>query len=222
MVLRVCRASLRDTHDAQDAFQATFLVLARKARSLWVRDSLGPWLHQVALRNAACARSEADRRRRLERRMAERAARPAGPGAGLDPELERCLHEEIGRLPERYRVPLVLCDLQGLTCEEAARRMGRPVGTVKSWRARGRERLRERLKRHDVGPAHWASVIPLLPGPPAIPPRSLTEATANAAVRAAAGHLTAGPVPASAHSLASGVLSPDFSPGNGIGLPCVS
>src|SRR3954463_15878732 len=71
MVLRVCRSVLADPHDAQDAFQATFLVLARKARSLWVRDSIGPWLHRVAHRAATGARSAAARRRRLEQRVAE-------------------------------------------------------------------------------------------------------------------------------------------------------
>src|SRR5579883_695653 len=78
MVLRVCRSLLRDEHEAHDAFQATFLVLVRRARRLWVRDSLGPWLHQVACRVAACARSAAGRRRRMERRAAELAARPTG------------------------------------------------------------------------------------------------------------------------------------------------
>jgi DNA-directed RNA polymerase specialized sigma24 family protein len=74
MVLRVCRAQLVDPHDRQDAFQATFLILVQKARGLWVRDSLGPWLHQVAVRTASCARAAAARRRRRERRMAEMAA----------------------------------------------------------------------------------------------------------------------------------------------------
>ena len=88
MVLRVCRGVLNDPHDTQDAFQATFLVLVRKARALWVRDSLGPWLHQVAYRTASCARSTAARRRRHERRAAipvgsgpRRARRRAGGGA---------------------------------------------------------------------------------------------------------------------------------------------
>src|SRR5262245_61038256 len=72
MVLRVCRSVLRDPHEAHDAFQATFLVLVRRSGSLWVRDSLGPWLHQVAYRVASCARSAAARRRRHEHRVAER------------------------------------------------------------------------------------------------------------------------------------------------------
>ena len=126
MVLRVCRAQLADPHDTQDAFQATFLVLVEKARGLWVRDSLGPWLHQVALRTASCARSSAIRRRRLERRAAEIAASRRFRMRTPTPELARVLHEEIDRLPERYRVPIVLCDLEGRTCEEAARVHGPP------------------------------------------------------------------------------------------------
>src|SRR4051794_16599832 len=99
MVMRVCRSLLRDEHQAQDAFQATFLVLVRRADALWVRDSLGPWLHQVACRVAYCARSAAARRRRHERRVAELSPRPGREGARDD--LGTVLHEEIGRLPEK-------------------------------------------------------------------------------------------------------------------------
>src|SRR5437763_3146001 len=123
MVLRVCRGVLSDPDDTQDAFQATFLILVRKARALWVRDSLGPWLHQVACRTASCARAAAARRRRHERR----AARSVPEGrAGAGDELERALHEEIDRLADRYRAPVVLCDLEGRTHEQAARHLGWP------------------------------------------------------------------------------------------------
>jgi RNA polymerase sigma factor (sigma-70 family) len=123
MVLRVCRGILRNHQDAEDAFQATFLVLARKAGSLWVRDSMGPWLHGVACRVAGASRAAAARRRTHESRA-----------AGMTPTLvsgENCddvgpiIHEEIARLPERYRAPVVLCDLEGRTYEEAARVLGR-------------------------------------------------------------------------------------------------
>ncbi len=135
MVLRVCRNTLCDPNDVQDAFQATFLALVQKARSLWVRDSLGPWLHRVAHRVATRARSSAARRREHERRAA--ATRPTLFSERDDWEdLVALLHEEIDRLPERYRVPVVLCDLQGLTHEKAARNLGWPVGTVKSRLAR--------------------------------------------------------------------------------------
>ena len=125
MVLRVYRAQLLDPHDTQDAFQATFLILVKKARCLWVRDSLGPWLHQVAFRTASCARSDTARCRRHERAASEMATVHYGHEDQAGHELEAVLHEEINRLPERYRVPIVLCDLEGFTCEEAVRRMGR-------------------------------------------------------------------------------------------------
>ena len=150
MVSRVCRAQLGDGADTLDAFQATFLILIKRARSLWVRESLGPWLHQVAFRTAVRARVVSARRRTLERRVAREETVLDGAGAG---DWERILHEEIDRLPERYRVPIILCDLEGQSCEEVARRMGRPVGTVKSWRARGRERLRGRFIRRGLAPA---------------------------------------------------------------------
>ncbi len=101
MVLRVCRSVLADSHDAQDAFQATFLVLVAKARGLWVRDSLGPWLHQVAYRTAKCARSGASRRKRLERQAAR--AETVEPRNRTVDGREQALHEEIHRLPDRYR-----------------------------------------------------------------------------------------------------------------------
>src|SRR4051794_16862890 len=141
MVLRVCRSLVRDEHEAQDAFQATFLVLVRRAGSLWVRDSLGPWLHEVACRVASCARSAAARRRRIERRAAESAGERHVVGeAGSD--LGAVLHEEIGRLPEPYRAAIVLCGLEGLTHDQAARQLGWPLGTLQSRLARGRQRLR--------------------------------------------------------------------------------
>src|SRR5262249_10851326 len=119
MVLRVCRGVLADAHDTQDAFQATFVVLVRRARALWVHDSLGPWLHQVAYRTALCARRATARRRRHERSAAALTAeRRDEPRRG---EVESALHEEIERLPEAFRAPVVLCDLGGRTHEQAAR-----------------------------------------------------------------------------------------------------
>jgi RNA polymerase sigma factor (sigma-70 family) len=126
MVLRVCRSVLANPHDTQDAFQASFLVLVRKARSLWVRDSLGPWLHQVALRTASAARSAAARRRRLERLAAQSAT--LEDTTMPCQETEQLLHAEIDRLPERFRAPVILCDLEGRTHEQVARHLGWPVG----------------------------------------------------------------------------------------------
>jgi RNA polymerase sigma factor (sigma-70 family) len=145
MVRRVCRSVLRDEHEAQDAFQATFLVLARKASSLWVRNSLGPWLHGAAYRTSSCARSAAVRRRAHERRAAEQSLRLIEQPEPDD--LGGVLHEEVNRLPERFRAPVVLCYLEGLTHEQAAERLRCPVGTVRSRLSTGRERLRARLER---------------------------------------------------------------------------
>ncbi len=153
MVLRVCRSILRDEHDAEDAFQATFLVLVRRADAVRRRESAGSWLHGVALRVAAHARAGMARRRRHERRAGELAVTADRSGAeGVSPEFAAILHEELGRLPERYRAAIVLCYLEGQTCEAAARRLGWPVGTVKSRLARGRERLRGRLVRLGLVP----------------------------------------------------------------------
>jgi HlyD family secretion protein len=149
MVLRVCHSVLADWHDTEDAFQATFLVLVKKARGLWVRDSLGPWLHQVAVRTASAARIAAARRHRCDEQAAISAiAKPADAGD----EVVQVLHEEIERLPERFRLPLILCDLEECSHQQAARHLGWPIGTVKSRLARGRERLRIHLTRRGLAP----------------------------------------------------------------------
>jgi protocatechuate 3,4-dioxygenase beta subunit len=128
-------------------------VLVRLADAVRRRESAGSWLHGVALRVAAHARASLARRRRHERCAGELAATADRYGAvGVSPELAAVLHEELGRLPERYRAALVLCYLEGHTCESAARRLGWPVGTVKSRLARGRERLRGRLIRRGEVP----------------------------------------------------------------------
>jgi HlyD family secretion protein len=201
MVMRVCRGVLAEPHDAQDAFQATFLVLVKRARGLWVRDSIGPWLHQVAYRTATCARTTAARHRRLERHAAqpECETRPE-----RDLELERLLHDEIDRLPDRYRSPVVLCDLEGRTYEQAARHLGWPVGTVKSRLARGRDRLRNRLIHRGVatelGPL---AVVGAFKVPAVSVPPALLEATTSAAARFA---VVGTAVRGSAVTLAEGVL----------------
>src|SRR5262249_9970074 len=166
-------------HEAHDAFQATFLVLARRARSLWVRDSLGPWLHAVAYRVASCARAAAIRRRRHERRHAQLSGARLAVYEDEDrPDLEAVIHEEIGRLPEHYRAPVVLCDLEGCTHEQAARHLGLPVGTVKSRQARGRQQLRTRLIRRGLSPSSDPVLGAALAGEPVVP-TILTRATAK-------------------------------------------
>jgi RNA polymerase sigma factor (sigma-70 family) len=156
-VLRVCRGVLGDPHEADDAFQATFLVLARRARSIRDRDAVGRWLMGVAYRVAGCARAAALRRRAHERKAAEGAAvsvEPEEPGDWVP-----LLREEVGRLPMKFRTPLMLCYLEGLTQEEVARRLGWPIGTVRSRVARGRERLRSRLVFRGVAPSAAAMAV---------------------------------------------------------------
>ena len=155
MVLRVCRAVLGDRHEVEDAFQATFLVLAVRARSIRRRGSVASWLHGVALRVAASERSRAARRRRHElvrAAMTSSTTQDAGSDPVCDHELTLVIQEEIGRLPEKYRAAVVLCYLEGLTHEMAAEHLGWPVGSVKSRLAWARERLRVRLTRRGVAP----------------------------------------------------------------------
>ena len=167
---------MRNDQDASDAFQAAFLVLVRKARSLWVRDSLGPWLHRVALRTAIQAKRQEKRRKQTEQRAAKLKAE--WTDGDTPDDLADIIHREIERLPERHRIPVVLCDLEGRSLEEAARSLRCPVGTVKSRLARARERLRSALRRRGVGPS---AVPPAIVGNPAVswgvPPQSLTAST---------------------------------------------
>lgn len=191
MVLLACRSILRDDHDAQDAFQATFLILARRAATLWVNGSLGPWLHRVAYRVAVRSRLAVQRRKAAERKAAERKAAEAAPGRaageGRD-DLALVLHEEINRLPDRYRLPIVLCDLQGWPHVDAARHLGCPVGTVKSRLTRARQRLRRRLSRQGLAlSVALSGVAPSTrQASPAIP-SALADATARAATHCVSG-----------------------------------
>ena len=187
MVFRTCRGILRDQHHAEDAFQATFLVLMRKSASLSMDRSLGPWLQQVAYRAACCARSAIITRQVHERRAAERMAGRDANDENPD-GWEAVLHEEIARLPECYRGPLVVCDLEGCTQEQAARVLGCPVGTVKSRLARGREQLRVRLIRRGYPAAVGVGAAGLSAG---TVPAALGETTIRTALRIALG----GPAP---------------------------
>jgi RNA polymerase sigma factor (sigma-70 family) len=152
MVLQICRGVLADPNDAQDAFQATFLVLVRKAGSIRKRESVASWLFGVAGRVAARVRADAARRRRHEREAAEMAAvRSQGAEGEHRPDPGPVLHEEVARLPEKYREAVVLCYLEGYTYEAVARRLRRPVGTIKVRLARARGLLRGRLARRGLG-----------------------------------------------------------------------
>jgi RNA polymerase sigma-70 factor (ECF subfamily) len=194
MVLRVCRAMLGDRHEAEDAFQATFLVLASRARSIRLGDSIGSWLHRVALRVSARARSRQARRGHHERRRVEMTANTTDVGAGspsIDADKDRVVHAEIGRLPEKFRAAVVLCYLEGLTRETVAAQFGCPVGTVRSRLATARERLRWRLMQRGVapmadplaGPGYLLEAVSSISAGPA----ALAEATIRGALRVGLG-----------------------------------
>ncbi len=158
MVLRVCRDILADHSAADDAFQATFLVFFRQAGSIRDRDSVGRWLYEVACRVARRARIAESKRRAQERRALTMEAVTSPDHEVSDREWRPILHEEIGRLPSKFRDALVLCYLEGLTVEVAARKLGCPSGTLKSRLSKGRDLLRARLARRGLA----ASVIVLL------------------------------------------------------------
>jgi RNA polymerase sigma factor (sigma-70 family) len=149
MVLGVCRRVLNDWHQAEDAFQVTFLVLARKAGSLARPELLANWLHGVAYRTALKARSQVVRQGEYERQAAAMSPTESQPSRSAR-ELREVLDEELNRLPEKYRAPLVLCYLEGKTNEEAARLLDWPVGSMSARLTRGRGMLRARLTRHGL------------------------------------------------------------------------
>jgi RNA polymerase sigma factor (sigma-70 family) len=205
MVLRVCRRLLADPHDAQDAFQATFLVLVKKARSIRECESVASWLHGVALRAAACARAAAARRRRHERRRAEMATTEVD--AATPTEAAEAVHQEVDRLPKPYRCAVVLCYFEGRTYEEAANALQCPVGTVKSRLAWSRDRLRARLASRGLAPsgAVFAALLSSESSSAAVP-EALADATIEAAMQLAASPAAAaGLVPASVAALTEGV-----------------
>jgi RNA polymerase sigma factor (sigma-70 family) len=153
MVLGVCRHILERLHDAEDAFQATFLVLARNAGTIRDRRVLARWLYEVAYRIAVRAKTRSTRRKNQEKEAAAMSAVAAGHTPETDPawnELRPVLHEEVNRLPEKYRSAVVLCYLEGRTNEEAAEMLRWPVGTVKGRLSRAREMLRSRLTRRGL------------------------------------------------------------------------
>jgi RNA polymerase sigma factor (sigma-70 family) len=237
LVLSVCRRVLLDEHEAEDAFQATFLVLAKKAASIQKQDSVASWLYGVAYRVASQARMRAAVRRAHERQAGERGrvSAPSGhprgahaaPLAGSvdclpedhpmsgDPvaevgrrELRAVLDDELYRLPEKYRAPLVLCYLEGKTNEEAAQQLQWATGTLKSRLIRGRELLRDRLAHRGLALSSAALVTTLTASAAsATVPAALVENTVRAAMLFAAGKATAaGVVSAEVVALAQGML----------------
>ncbi len=213
IVLTVCRRYLREPADVEDAFQATFLVLVRKASGLRDGDALASWLYGVAYRVALRARANALKRRAREGEREGLENAPAEPSRPAD-DAREALDAEMARLSEKFRAPLVLCYLKGKTHEQAAAELGWPVGTVRSRMARARALLRDRLARRGVDASLGLAAVRADVAAIPFVPSSLVAATASAAVRfagASAGLLWLGASPSStmtpAARLALGVLA---------------
>ncbi|WP_435011013.1 sigma-70 family RNA polymerase sigma factor [Tundrisphaera lichenicola] len=182
LVLSTCRAVLRNEHDVEDAFQATFLVLARKAGSVQGVDSLGGWLHRVAYR-ASLRLAESARRRRRKEAEASAMVSEVVPGSRPDTALGPILHEEISRLPDSQRLTVVLCDLEGLSYEQAADQLGWTVPTFRYRLVKARQKLRDRLSRRGITAS---AVVALMAGSSAsgsIVPALLVRSTVAAGTR---------------------------------------
>jgi RNA polymerase sigma factor (sigma-70 family) len=205
LVWGVCVRRLGETPEAEDAFQATFLVLVRKAPGLRGPQLLGPWLYGVAHRTALKTHGRAVRRKVREQALPEDVGAEVG-SEQLWGELRAVLDEELDRLPEKYRRPVLLCYLQGLSSEEAARALGCPKGTVFSRLSRARDLLRQRLSRRGLG-ASGAALAALLTAHAAAKavPAALVEATLGVSILSAAGRGGPG-VPAHLAALVEGVL----------------
>jgi RNA polymerase sigma factor (sigma-70 family) len=190
MVLGVCRRVLRDFHNAEDAFQGTFLVLARKAPALTVGESLACWLYRVAYQTALRAGAAAARRRAMERQVEDMPHPEVMPPEAQDwlPLLDR----ELSRLPEKYRAAIVLCDLEGRTRRDAARLLGIAEGTLSSRLATGRKMLAGRLAKCGVALSGGAVAVVLAQGvASARVSTALVSATAKAAALVVAGRVAA-------------------------------
>jgi RNA polymerase sigma factor (sigma-70 family) len=207
MVLGVCRRVLRHPQDAEDAFQAAFLVLARKAASIRRRELLGNWLYGVAYRTALDARAAAARRRAHERQVSAMPEPEARDSADVGDDLRPLLDQELHRLPNRYRVPVVLCDLEGRTRREAARQLGVPEGTLSGRLTTARRILARRLARRGVSLSAGALAAALSQcAASACVPSPLVAST----VKAAAGGAAAAVVSARVVVLAEGVVKTMF------------
>jgi RNA polymerase sigma factor (sigma-70 family) len=211
MVWGVCRRVLRNYHDAEDAFQATFLVLVRKAASIASRELLANWLYGVAQQTAMKARANALKRQGRERQVTE-MPEPEAVQPGLWHDLQPLLDQELSRLPDKYRILIVLCDLQAKTRKEAAQQLGCPEGTVAGRLARARVMLAKRLAQHGLA-VSGGSLAGLLSQSVASAgvPASVVCSTIRAVTVFAAGPAAAsGVVSAEVVALTEGVLKTMF------------
>jgi RNA polymerase sigma factor (sigma-70 family) len=203
MVLGVCRRLLRNPHDAEDAFQATFLVLVRRAASVMPRALVGNWLYGVAYRTALEARRSAARRQTRERQVNDIPHRPTAEAEEMPPDLLPVLDEELNRLPDKYRAAVVLCDPQGRTRKEAAWHLGVPEGTVSGRLTTARRLLAKRLARRGLtlSTAALALVLSRSSASAALP-ASLVASTAQVAAVA----VVSAPVVALAERVVKGLF----------------
>jgi RNA polymerase sigma factor (sigma-70 family) len=201
MVLATCRALLKNDHDAEDAFQATFLVLARKASSVRGSSGLGGWLHRVAYRVALRA-GATERRRRQREILPEEDIPVATTDSPLD-ELRPALHEEIERLPESYRIPVVLCFLEGLTREHVAVQLNLSEAGIRNRLTKALDLLKRRLTRRGLAPSVVALAALARESTAATVPASLVSATVRSAVAFAAGTAMTGTASVAVTELAS-------------------
>jgi RNA polymerase sigma factor (sigma-70 family) len=204
MVLGVCRRVLGCAQDAEDAFQATFLVLARKAACVAPRDLVGNWLHGVARRTALCARA-GNRRRRAREKQVKAMPQPTTEPEAARREVEALVDQELSRLPVLYRAPVVLCVLEGRSRKEVARHLEVPEGTLSSRLATARRLLAARLARRGLA-LSGGPLAAMLSMKTAQAAPGLVASTVKAATAFAAGRAAAGVVSAKVVALAGGVL----------------
>ena len=205
MVMGVCRRVLRDPHDAEDAFQATFLVLARKATSISSRELLAHWLYSVAFKTSLKAHATIAKRKTRERQV---TPMPDAEVTGEEhSDFLPMLDLELSRLPEKYRLPIILCELEGKTLRQAAHQLGWPEGTVSGRLSRGRNMLAKRLRARgiELSSAALASLLAQQSISAAVP-ASLVASTARAATIVSSGAAAAGIVSANVAHLVEGVL----------------
>jgi RNA polymerase sigma factor (sigma-70 family) len=196
MVLSVCQGILRDPNDAEDAFQATFLVLVKKSRTIRGQDTIGGWMYRVAHRVAIQANAAAARRRMHERRAGQMAVATSTSGQAAPDEWLPALHGEIARLPEKHSLAIVLCDLEGMTQAQAAVQLHWSVRTLRYRLAEGRARLKRQLARRGLAPDGASLGALFLREAQSAVPSAWQEATVRAALDLVNHAITAGPVAA--------------------------
>jgi RNA polymerase sigma factor (sigma-70 family) len=206
MVLGVCRRILGNQADADDAFQATFLVFVRKAAAIRSRGQVGNWLYGVAYYTALKAKTMIRRRRTKEREAG--AAQPPHAAAEVSQQVQALLDAELSALPDKYRVPLVLCELEGRTIKETAHHLGWPQGTVATRLTRGRALLKKRLSRHGLALSSGALAAVLAPGMATanVPPLLMDVTLKTAMLSTSTAALPAGTVTGKVAALTEGVL----------------